>query len=92
MIVGVELEQFLQKKGANNPCPGWVTPKGENWAFYCYDIGLKIDDHGFSCTGQKSKGGNLNPLCEGCPVKGVVFPELTSNNYTQVLYKAPPRS
>ena len=91
MIIGIELEKFLDKKGADPNCPKWIFPHGDYWAFYNYDSGLRLTEESLSCTGQKSKGGNLNPLCKECSIRDKVFPEVNYHNYLEVLYSEPHR-
>jgi hypothetical protein len=87
MIIGIELEHFLDEKGASPDCPKWIFPKGEHWDFYNYDAGLRLDESGLCCVGQTSQGGNINPRCERCPIRGILFPELNYHNYLNNLYK-----
>ena len=84
MIIGIEMEKFFEDKGASPDCPRWIFPQGENWAFYHDDNGIRLDDNGISCEGQKSRGGNMNPRCEHCPIRGIKYNELNSENYVNL--------
>ena len=87
MIIGIELEKFLDKKGASRDYPKWIMPQGDNWAFYQHDPGLRLDEIGIRCMGQTSQGGNINPRCDECSIRGKLFTEFNYHNYIDVLYR-----
>ena len=86
MLIGIELERYFDKKRASPDCPHWIYPRGKDWAFYHEDIGIRLDEEGIRCEGQRSQGGNLNPRCEDCPIRGKKFTDINYRNYLEKGY------